>query len=98
MGWSFSIGSISGIRIRIHLTFALFLIWLGIAFWKEGGMSAMTNGLSYILLLFACVVLHEFGHILTARRYGSQTLDVVLLPIGGVARMKSIPEDRKSVV
>ena len=92
MGWSFSIGSISGIRIRIHLTFALFLIWLGIAFWKEGGMSAMTNGLSYILLLFACVVLHEFGHILTARRYGSQTLDVVLLPIGGVARMKSIPE------
>ena len=92
MGWSFSIGSISGIRIRIHLTFVLFLIWIGVVFWNEGGRPAMTNGLVYILLLFACVVLHEFGHILTARRYGSQTLDVVLLPIGGVARMKSIPE------
>lgn len=92
MSWSFSIGSISGIRIRIHLTFALFLIWIGAAFWNEGGMAAMANGLAYILLLFLCVVLHEFGHILTARRFGSQTLDVVLLPIGGVARMKSIPE------
>jgi Zn-dependent protease/CBS domain-containing protein len=92
MGWSFSIGSISGIRIRIHLTFVLFLIWLGVAFWNQGGMAAVSSGLAYILLLFLCVVLHEFGHILTARRFGSQTLDVILLPIGGVARMKSIPE------
>src|SRR5579864_6456 len=92
MGWSFSIGSISGIRIRIHLTFVLFLLWIGIAFWNEGGVAAATNGLAYILLLFLCVVLHEFGHILTARHFGSQTLDVILLPIGGVARMKSIPE------
>jgi len=94
MGWSFSIGSISGIRIRIriHLTLVLFLIWLGASFWSEGGIAAASNGLAYILLLFLCVVLHEFGHILTARRFGSQTLDVILLPIGGVARMKSIPE------
>lgn len=92
MGWSFSIGSISGIHVQIHLTFALFLIWIGVVFWNAGGLPAMTNGLVYILLLFACVVLHEFGHILTARRFGAETLDVILLPIGGVARMKSIPE------
>ena len=92
MGWSISLGSVSGIRIRVHLTFVLFLLWIGAAFWNAGGMTAAANGLAYILLLFLCVVLHEFGHILTARRFGSQTLDVVLLPIGGVARMKSIPE------
>lgn len=92
MAWSVSIGSISGIRIRIHLTFVLFLVWIGVAFWQQGGASAAANGLLYILLLFLCVVLHEFGHILTARRFGSETLDVILLPIGGVARMKTIPE------
>lgn len=92
MSWSFSIGSIAGIRIRVHLTFAIFLVWIGIAFWNEGGMAAAVSGITYILLLFFCVVLHEFGHILTARRFGSQTLDVVLLPIGGVARMKSMPQ------
>lgn len=92
MGWSFPIGSISGIRIRVHLTFVILLVWFGLAFWHEGGPQEAINGLAYILLLFACVVLHEFGHILTARRFGAQTLDVVLLPIGGVARMKSIPE------
>jgi Zn-dependent protease/CBS domain-containing protein len=92
MGWSFSIGSISGIRVRVHVTFLLFLIWMGASFWSEGGRAAAINGLAYILLLFLCVVLHEFGHIMTARRFGSQTLDVILLPIGGVARMKTIPE------
>jgi len=92
MSWSISIGSISGIRIRIHMTFLLFLIWIGVSFWQEGGASAAVNGLAYILLLFLCVVMHEFGHILTARRFGSETQDVILLPIGGVARMKSIPE------
>ena len=80
MAWSVSIGSISGIRIRIHLTFVLFLVWIGVAFWQQGGASAAANGLLYILLLFLCVVLHEFGHILTARRFGSETLDVILLP------------------
>lgn len=92
MGWSFSFGSIGGIRIRIHVTFLLLLVWLGAAFWHEGGAAAAANGLTYILLLFLCVVLHEFGHILTARHFGAETVDVVLLPIGGVARMKSIPE------
>lgn len=92
MNWSLTLGSISGIRIRIHLTFLVLLVWIGIAFWHTGGPAAAAHGLVYILLLFLCVVLHEFGHIFTARRFGGETLDVILLPIGGVARMKHMPE------
>lgn len=92
MGWSLTLGSVAGIRIRMHFTFILFLVWVGLAFWQKGGADAAGRGLAYILLLFLCVVLHEFGHILTARHFGAETVDVVLLPIGGVARMKQIPE------
>lgn len=92
MGWSFSIGSINGIPVRIHVTFLLLLAWLFASFWHLGGMAVAVNGLGYILLLFLCVVLHEFGHILMARHFGAETVDVLLLPIGGVARMKAIPE------
>ena len=92
MGWSLTLGSISGIRVRIHFTFLLLLAWVGLSQWHQDGGNAAVMALAYILLLFACVVAHEFGHILTARRFGAETLDVVLLPIGGVARMKQIPE------
>jgi stage IV sporulation protein FB len=92
MSWSLSLGSIVGVRIRIHLTFLIFLAWIGLAFWHSGGGEAAARGIAYILLLFGCVVLHEFGHILTAKRFGAKTVDVILLPIGGLARMQGIPE------
>lgn len=92
MGGSFAIGRLSGIPIRIHVTFVLFIVWLFASYWKQGGVAVAASAIVYILLLFGCVVLHEFGHILTARRFGAETVDVVLLPIGGVARMKNIPE------
>lgn len=92
MGWSISIGTIAGTRLRIHITFLLFLLWIGVGYWGKGGIAAATNGVAFILLLFLCVVLHEFGHILTARRFGVKTPDVTLFPIGGVARMERIPE------
>ena len=92
MGWSLTLGSISGIRVRIHFTFLLLLAWVGLSQWHQDGGNAAMMALAYILLLFACVVAHEFGHILTARRFGAETLDVVLLPIGGVSRMKQVPE------
>lgn len=92
MLWSVSIGSIAGTVIRIHVTFLLFLIWIFISSYMTAGPEAAWSGLAFIVLLFACVVAHEFGHILMARRFGVRTPDVTLLPIGGVARLERIPE------
>ncbi|MBV1798171.1 site-2 protease family protein [Siccirubricoccus sp. G192] len=93
MGWSIPIGRILGTEIRLHLTFVLFLLWIGAAYYAQGGWDAAVEGVAFMGLLFACVVLHEFGHVLAARRYGVQTPDITLLPIGGVARLERIPEE-----
>jgi Zn-dependent protease/CBS domain-containing protein len=93
MSWSVNIGSIAGTAIRIHFTFLLFLVWIFVASWASGGPAAAWNGLAFMLLLFACVLAHEFGHIFTARAFGVPTPDVTLLPIGGVARLARIPDE-----
>lgn len=93
MVWSIPIGRVSGTEIRIHITFLLFLLWIGIANYTRGGTSAAFQGLAFIILLFLCVLLHEFGHIFTARHFGVRTPDVTLLPIGGLARLERIPEE-----
>src|SRR5919109_2662551 len=92
MRWSIRIARIAGIDLKIHLTFLLLLAWIGIAHSRQGGAAAAGAGILFVLLLFACVVLHEFGHALAARRYGIRTADITLLPIGGVARILNIPE------
>jgi stage IV sporulation protein FB len=92
MGWSIGIGSIAGTAVRIHITFILFLIWIFGASYVSGGPEAAWSGLTFMVLLFACVLAHEFGHIFTARAFGVATPDVTLLPIGGVARLERIPE------
>ena len=93
MDCAISLGSIGGVRVRVHFTFLLLLAWIGVAFWQTGGPDRALAGIAYILLLFTCVVAHEFGHIAAAARYGGVTRDVILLPIGGVARMQNIPEN-----
>jgi Zn-dependent protease/CBS domain-containing protein len=93
MSWSLNIGTISGTAIRVHITFLLFLGWIFAANWASGGSQAAWQSLVFLLLLFACVVAHEFGHIFTARVFGVSTPDVTLLPIGGVARLERIPEE-----
>ena len=92
MGWSINIGSIAGTAIRVHITFLLFLAWIFFASYTSGGAEAAWNSLVFMLLLFACVVAHEFGHIFMARRFGVTTPTVTLLPIGGVAQLERIPE------
>ena len=92
MGWSVNIGSIAGTVIRLHVTFLLFLGWIFFASYASGGAEAAFNSLAFMLLLFACVVAHEFGHIFMARRFGVTTPTVTLLPIGGVAQLERIPE------
>jgi stage IV sporulation protein FB len=93
MSWSIPIGTVRGTVIRLHLTFLLFLLWIAVAHYSAGGPQAALEGVLFISLLFLCVLLHEFGHITAARRYGVQTPDVILLPIGGVARLERIPEE-----
>ncbi len=92
MLWSVNIGSIAGTAVRIHITFLMFLVWIFAAGWASGGAQAAMGSLVFMLLLFACVLAHEFGHIFAARAFGVATPDVTLLPIGGVARLERIPE------
>lgn len=96
MRWSTTIGRFAGIDVKVHATFALLLAWVALTHWRaERSFEAIAAGLVFILALFFCVVLHEFGHALTARRYGVKTHDIILLPIGGVARLERVPDNPK---
>ncbi len=92
MRWSVTIGSFKGTAVRIHVTFLLLLGWIGFAAFQRGGAVAARDSLLFIVAIFFCVVLHEFGHILTARRYGIVSTEITLLPIGGVADMERMPD------
>lgn len=94
MKWSISLGEFAGIKVHVHLTFFLLLGFVGFSYWIEKpDILFMLSGISFILLIFLCVVLHEYGHALTARRFGVKTKDITLLPIGGVARLEEIPNN-----
>ena len=93
MSWSLPIFRIAGIQLRIHLTFLLLILWLAFGYYHEGGSAVAVARVIFILLLFACVVLHEFGHALAAKAFGINTPDITLLPIGGVARLERMPEE-----
>jgi Zn-dependent protease len=96
MKWSWKVGRFAGIDVYIHSTFFLLLGFIGVANWlAERNLAGTLEGLGFILALFGCVLLHEFGHALTARRYGIKTRDITLLPIGGVARLERMPEEPK---
>jgi Zn-dependent protease/predicted transcriptional regulator len=92
MKWSIKIGKFVGIEVYMHLTFLLLVGWVALVHWQRGqSVIAALTGVLFILAIFGCVVLHEFGHALMARRYGIATRDIILLPIGGVARLEKIP-------
>ena len=93
MSWSLNIGKVAGTVVRIHLTFLLFLAWIFAASYASSGATAAWDTLVFIVLLFLCVLLHEFGHIFTAKAFGVATPYVTLLPIGGVAQLERIPEE-----
>jgi Zn-dependent protease len=93
MGWSLPIFRVAGIQLRIHVTFLLLIAWLAFGYYSEGGSPAALGRVIFILLLFVCVVLHEFGHAFAAKGFGINTPDITLLPIGGVARLERMPEE-----
>jgi stage IV sporulation protein FB len=93
MRWSYTIGRFAGTEVKVHVTFFLLLAWLAYYVYQQAGAQAAVNYTIFLLLFFFCIVLHEFGHIRMASRFGVRTPDVILLPIGGVARLERIPEE-----
>ena len=95
MRWWFRIGRVAGTDIKVHATFPLLLIWAAVVSYRQAGAAAAADFTLFLLALFACILLHEFGHIRMASRFGVRTPDVILLPIGGVARLERIPDEPK---
>jgi Zn-dependent protease len=96
MKWAWKIGRVAGIEVQVHATFAILILWLALRAWsQQKSPAAFAAEIAFVLALFGCIVLHELGHALTARRFGIRTRDITLLPIGGVARLERMPEDPK---
>jgi Zn-dependent protease len=94
MKGAFQIARIFDIPVKIHWSFILIFVWIGsIAYQNSDKFDTdqfiwLSIG---VIALFTCVLMHEFGHALTARRFGIGTRDIVLLPIGGVAMLNKLP-------
>jgi len=94
MKWSWKIGEFRGITVTLHATFLILIAFVVFSHWSDGHSVGKTlEGVGFVLALFSCIVLHEFGHALMAARYGIKTRDITLLPIGGVARLERMPEE-----
>jgi Zn-dependent protease len=92
MRWTLRVGAIAGIKIELHVTFIMFVGWIAISRGLFTQPARALSEVALILLVFSCVLLHELGHALAARRYGIRTRDIILLPIGGVARLERMPD------
>jgi len=93
MQWSFKLGTVAGTEVRVHVTFFILLAFVAMQGKAGGqGMAGALDALLFVSAAFVCVLLHEFGHVLAARRFGIRTPDITLLPIGGVARLEKMPE------
>jgi Zn-dependent protease len=91
--WTWNLGRIAGIPIRVHLTLLILLAWIaGTYAWRGAGVGATAIGVGLVAAIFVIIVVHELGHAIVARRFGVSTRDIMLLPIGGIASLERIPE------
>jgi stage IV sporulation protein FB len=91
--WSYRIVTLFGTEVRLHITFLALLGWYAFVAWRVGGEAAAAWSVGFLALVFASVLLHEFGHVLMAKRFGIRTPDILLSPIGGLARLERMPEE-----
>lgn len=91
MRWAYPVARVAGTQVRVHVTFLLLLLLIAVSAWRTGGVEGAVRGTTFILLLFLTVLLHELGHVAAARRYGIATPYIILLPIGGIAALRSMP-------
>jgi Zn-dependent protease/CBS domain-containing protein len=91
--WTIYLGKFFGVEVFIHWTFWILIVWIFLMHWQIGNAVKFGfRGVLFILALFVCVVLHEFGHALVARRFGVATKNITLYPIGGIASLEGMPE------
>lgn len=95
---SLHLTTIRGIAVNVHPSFGLVLLW---AVWQWGfgpsrGIWSLALGFLLVVLVFASVLLHEFGHCLMAQECGTRVLDITLWPFGGVARIEHMPSSARS--
>jgi Zn-dependent protease len=91
LGWSINLFRIFGIRLAVHFSFLLLLAYVAWEGWVDSGWPGVAWSLAFVAMLFTCIVMHELGHSLTARRFGIGVPRILLLPIGGMAEFESIP-------
>jgi Zn-dependent protease/CBS domain-containing protein len=93
MKWSLPIGRVSGISLRLHVTFLMFLAFIAYAGFMDVGLSGAGWAVAMFCSVFACIALHELGHSVVAQQLGVQVRSITLLPIGGVAALRNFPEN-----
>ena len=99
MKWSAKLGRFAGIDVYVHVTFLALLAYVAATDWsRTGSLTAVATGLALVLILFLCVLLHEYGHALTARRFGIGTRHITLLPIGGLALLEGMPREPRQEI
>ncbi len=86
------IATVGGIGVFIHWTFWVLMVFYLLPVLTQEGIASALSAAAFIAGVFGSVVAHEFGHAMAARHYGIPTLDITLLPIGGVARLARLPE------
>jgi len=96
--WSISVWHLFGVDLRIHWTFFLLPLFVWYTEYAAHGTANEGRGLALVAIMFACVLAHEFGHALVARRSGVRAKSIILLPIGGITQLdESQPVDLKAV-
>jgi Zn-dependent protease len=97
--WSWEAGVVNNTHIRIHSTFVILLVWIAFNYWRlTNSTAAVVYGVTFIVVIFGCVLLHEMGHALAAGLFGVRTRSITLLPIGGIASMDKMPDDPRQEI